>query len=133
MATALLNRHLQINSISAASLAALQPPEIGNKSIVEHDPDANVLRPAPNMNKMKRERKAARTLGIIMSAFLACWLPFFVWYVDIYSINTNVDIFVCHFQFVIKIVYMLSLLIHQIRIEQNYEAKQLFFIVQALH
>lgn len=89
VATALLNRHLQINGISAASLGALQPPEIGSKSIVEHDPDANVLRPAANMSKMKRERKAARTLGIIMSAFLACWLPFFVWYVDIYSNNTN--------------------------------------------
>lgn len=32
-----------------------------------------------NIIKMKREHKAARTLGIIMGTFIVCWLPFFMW------------------------------------------------------
>ncbi|CAI9735875.1 octopamine receptor beta-2R-like [Octopus vulgaris] len=31
--------------------------------------------------RIKREHKAAKTLGIIMGAFLACFMPFFSWYV----------------------------------------------------
>ncbi|VVC38294.1 Adrenoceptor family,GPCR, rhodopsin-like, 7TM,G protein-coupled receptor, rhodopsin-like [Cinara cedri] len=78
VAAALLNKHLQINGISA--LGALSTSDAVKDVDVETDPDSGAFRPTASSNKMKRERKAARTLGIIMSAFLACWLPFFIWY-----------------------------------------------------
>ena len=76
VAAALLNKHLQINGISAG-LTTLPQQDC------ENDPE---LQPIAS-NKMKRERKAAKTLGIIMSAFLACWLPFFLWWVKLFREN----------------------------------------------
>lgn len=34
-----------------------------------------------NRTRLQRDNKAAKTLGLIMGAFLCCWAPFFTWYV----------------------------------------------------
>ncbi|KAJ8983833.1 hypothetical protein NQ317_008959 [Molorchus minor] len=72
VAAALLNKHLQINGISAGLTSLRQSVDEG------YETEKTVADPGTS-SKMKRERKAARTLGIIVSAFLACWLPFFLW------------------------------------------------------
>ncbi|KAI1287392.1 Octopamine receptor beta-1R [Halotydeus destructor] len=53
------------------------------------DPESGQSTPTKrSINKMKREHKAAKTLGIIMGAFIACWLPFFIGYVAMTACET---------------------------------------------
>ncbi|XP_062583811.1 probable G-protein coupled receptor No18 [Saccostrea cucullata] len=54
-----------------------------NERIVEH---ANTMENFFNQRQkisLSKERKAARTLGIIVGVFVLCWLPFFIMYVTV--------------------------------------------------
>ncbi|XP_042898808.1 octopamine receptor beta-2R [Parasteatoda tepidariorum] len=64
------------NSTDTTAQMVVHAPQHRN-SHVDDEHSTPVKR---NYSKMKREHKAAKTLGIIMGCFIFCWLPFFIWY-----------------------------------------------------
>ena len=71
------------SKVRAGSADQVQVGHMGRNSHGAEDcPESGQSTPTKrSINKMRREHKAAKTLGIIMGAFIACWLPFFIGYV----------------------------------------------------
>ncbi|XP_070539936.1 probable G-protein coupled receptor No18 [Ptychodera flava] len=66
---------------SSRNASAIGPPSVtvtANSSVKDM---IDQMREEKQRISVSKERKAARTLGIIMGGFVLCWLPFFIMYI----------------------------------------------------
>jgi 5-hydroxytryptamine receptor 1 len=64
-----------------ASPTAVRGSDISSSSSTRKHAPVNLFMQVKQRISLSKERRAARTLGIIMGVFVVCWLPFFLMYV----------------------------------------------------